>query len=61
MIPFLIAAISAQLSTPLNLNGQAITRASCDGGIVCTKTGQTLTITWSERHFIRLCALWNAA
>lgn len=44
MIPFLIAAISAQLSTPLNLNGQAITRASCDGGIVCTKTGQTLTI-----------------
>lgn len=23
--------------------------------------GQTLTITWSERHFIRLCALWNAA
>jgi len=33
-----------QLSTPLNLNGQPITRASCDGGIVCTKTGQTLTI-----------------
>jgi hypothetical protein len=23
--------------------------------------GKTLTITWSERHFIRLCALWNAA
>lgn len=22
--------------------------------------GKTLTITWSERHFIRLCALWNA-
>ena len=44
MIPFLIAAISAQLSTPLNLNGQPIYRASCDGGIVCTKTGQTLTI-----------------
>lgn len=34
----------AQLSTPLNLNGQPITRASCDGGIVCTKMGQTLTI-----------------
>jgi hypothetical protein len=44
VIPFLIAAISAQLSTPLNLNGQPIYRASCDGGIVCTKTGQTLTI-----------------
>jgi len=23
--------------------------------------GKTLTITWSERHFLRLCALWNAA
>ncbi len=22
--------------------------------------GKTLTITWSERHFLRLCALWNA-
>lgn len=33
-----------QLSTPLNLNGQAITRAACDGGVVCTKSGQTLTI-----------------
>lgn len=23
--------------------------------------GKTLTITWSERHFLRLCALWSAA
>lgn len=23
--------------------------------------GKALTITWSERHFIRLCALWSAA
>lgn len=23
--------------------------------------GKTLTITWSERHFLRLCALWNTA
>jgi len=23
--------------------------------------GSVLTITWSERHFMRLCALWNAA
>jgi hypothetical protein len=23
--------------------------------------GRTLTITWSERHFLRLCALWSAA
>ncbi len=23
--------------------------------------GKTLTIMWSERHFLRLCALWNAA
>ena len=23
--------------------------------------GNTLTITWSERHFLRLCALWSAA
>jgi hypothetical protein len=23
--------------------------------------GNTLTITWSERHFLRLCALWNVA
>ena len=22
---------------------------------------KTLTITWSERHFLLLCALWNAA
>ncbi|GAB4166311.1 MAG: hypothetical protein Fur0039_03040 [Rhodocyclaceae bacterium] len=22
--------------------------------------GKALTITWSERHFLRLCALWNA-
>ncbi len=22
--------------------------------------GATVTITWSERHFLRLCALWNA-
>jgi hypothetical protein len=22
---------------------------------------KTLTLTWSERHFLRLCALWNAA
>ena len=44
MILLLIAVISGQLSTPLNLNGQSIVRASCDGGIVCTKTGQTLTI-----------------
>lgn len=23
--------------------------------------GNSITITWSERHFLRLCALWNAA
>lgn len=23
--------------------------------------GKTLTITWSERHFLRLCALWSTA
>jgi hypothetical protein len=23
--------------------------------------GKALTITWSERHFLRLCALWSAA
>jgi len=23
--------------------------------------GKTLAITWSERHFLRLCALWKAA
>jgi hypothetical protein len=23
--------------------------------------GKTLTITWSERHFLRLCALWTSA
>ena len=44
MILLLIAVISGQLSTPLNLNGQAITRVSCDGGLVCTKTGTSLTI-----------------
>ena len=22
---------------------------------------KALTITWTERHFLRLCALWNAA
>lgn len=41
------AFLLAQLSTPLNLNGQAIYRASCDGGITCTKTGSTLTIVGS--------------
>ena len=46
MIP-LIAIALAQLSTPLNLNGQAIYRASCDGGITCTKSGTTLTIIGS--------------
>jgi hypothetical protein len=44
MILLLVAVISGQLSTPLNLNGQSITRASCDGGITCAKSGQTLTI-----------------
>lgn len=47
MILLLIAVISGQLSTPLNLNGQAIYRASCDGGITCTKSGTTLTIIGS--------------
>jgi hypothetical protein len=23
--------------------------------------GKAVTITWSERHFIRLCALWTVA
>jgi hypothetical protein len=46
MILLIVVALS-QLSTPLNLNGQAITKASCDGGITCTKTGQTLTIVGS--------------
>ncbi len=43
----LIAVALSQLSTPLNLNGQAIYRASCDGGITCTKSGSTLTIVGS--------------
>lgn len=41
------AFLLAQLSTPLNLNGQAVTRVSCDGGVTCTKTGTTLTIIGS--------------
>ena len=41
------ALLLTQVSTPLNLNGQAIYRASCDGGITCTKSGQTLTIIGS--------------
>lgn len=41
------ALLLTQLSTPLNLNGQAIYRASCDGGITCTKNGSTLTIVGS--------------
>ena len=29
---------------------------------ICAKVASNaLTITWSERHFLRLCALWNAA
>lgn len=42
-------------------------KAEKDGGteamrkISARVAGKTLTITWSERHFIRLCALWNAA
>jgi hypothetical protein len=23
--------------------------------------GKTITIKWSERHFLRLCALWSTA
>jgi hypothetical protein len=29
--------------------------------ITARAAGKTLTITWSERHFLRLCALWVAA
>lgn len=29
--------------------------------IAARVAGKALTITWSERHFLRLCALWNAA
>ena len=29
--------------------------------LVIEHNGKPLMITWSERHFIRLCALWNAA
>jgi hypothetical protein len=28
--------------------------------IAARVAGATVTITWSERHFLRLCALWNA-
>ena len=42
-------------------------KAEKDGGteamrkISARVAGKTLTITWSERHFLRLCALWSAA
>ena len=42
-------------------------KAEKDGGteamrkISARVAGKTITITWSERHFLRLCALWNAA
>ena len=29
--------------------------------ISASVAGKTLTITWSERHFLRLYALWSAA
>jgi predicted restriction endonuclease len=28
--------------------------------ITARVAGATVTITWSERHFLRLCALWNS-
>ena len=43
----LLAIALSQLSSPGNLNGQAVTRVSCDGGVTCTKTGQTLSIVVS--------------
>lgn len=34
---------------------------TCDMRQVAARVaGATVTITWSERHFLRLCALWNA-
>lgn len=46
MITLVLLAL-AQVTTPssMNLNGQAPTRFACDGGITCTRSGSTLTIT----------------
>lgn len=38
----ILALLLAQ--APFNLNGQAITKVNCDGGITCTKTGTTVSI-----------------
>jgi hypothetical protein len=42
-------------------------KAETEGGTAAMRqisarvAGSTITITWSERHFLRLCALWSAA
>lgn len=45
MLTFLLIAL-AQVTSPnsMNLNGQAPTRFACDGGITCTRAGNTLVI-----------------